>query len=322
MSTRKIWNGTQWVQIGASIDDIEIVTSSAGAVDPSKLYFIASDATPGDLVTFRVNGKLGSGIWFGGNELWAPTQQATGGTETIIDVAGTPYKVHTFTASGDFEVLIPSLGVEYLVVGAGGDGGTANSAGLYYSGGGGGAGGTVKTGTTTLSAGILSCTLGIGVDTSFNSIVATKGISGSVGANPKAGNGGSNADYSGGVGPSSASNVTGGGGGAGAVANGSNGSVSGSSSSGTGGAGGAGVISSISGTSTTYGSGGGGGHGYGGFGWSTAGGVNAGSGASVNNATNPVPNRGGGGGGGAGYSAPKNPSSGAAGIVIVRYPLA
>ena len=321
MSSRKIWDGSQWVQIGTSIDDIEIVTSSASAVDPSKIYFVASGATPGDLVTFRVNGKLGSGVWFGGNQLWVPPQQATGGTETIIDVAGTPYRVHTFTTSGDFEVLIPSLSVEYLLVGAGGNGGTSNSAGPYYSGGGGGAGGTVKTGIMTLSNGILPSTLGIGADTSFNGMIATKGLHGSVGANPKAGNGGSNADYSGGVGPSSASNITGGGGGAGAATNGSNGSVSGSSSSGTGGAGGVGVISSISGTDTTYGSGGGG-HGYGGFGWSTAGGANAGSGASVNNATNPVPNMGGGGGGGAGYSSPKNPSTGAAGIVIIRYPLA
>ena len=118
MSSRKIWDGSQWVQIGTSIDDIEIVTSSASAVDPSKIYIVASGATPGDLVTFRVNGKLGSGVWFGGNELWTPSQQATGGTETTIDVAGTPYRVHTFTTSGDFEVLIPSLSVEYLLVGA------------------------------------------------------------------------------------------------------------------------------------------------------------------------------------------------------------
>lgn len=199
MSTRKIWNGTQWVQIGASINDIEIVTSSAGAVDPSKLYFVASDATPGDLVTFRVNGKLGSGVWFGGNELWTPTQQATGGTETIIDVAGTPYKVHTFTTSGDFEVLIPSLNVEYLCVGGGGNGG-GSSAGR---GAGGGAGGDVYSSTTILNVGIYNCSVAVASNTAFDTIhTSLKGGDGAVSGTDNGGGGGSNSTASGGA-PSS-----------------------------------------------------------------------------------------------------------------------
>jgi hypothetical protein len=322
--TRKIRQGGQWVQVsGANIDSVEVVQNSVDAIDPSKLYLIANSVTPSDLVTFRVNGKLGSGIWFGGNEMWVPPVQAVGGAETDIMVSGTPYRVHTFTSNLDFEVLVASLNVEYLIVGAGGNGGTANSVGLYYSGGGGGAGGDVLAGVITLGNGIYACTAGAGSDSSIASVAtATKGANGGAGANPKAGNGGSNTNYTGGAGPSSASNVTGGGGGAGASANGSNGSVSGSSASQTGGAGGEGVLSSITGTAIVYGSGGGGGHGYGSFGIARAGGTGAGTGAAVNNATDPIANRGGGGGGAAGYSGPKNASNGAAGVIIIRYPLA
>ena len=302
MSTRKIWNGTQWVQIGASINDIEIVTSSAGAVDPSKLYFVASDATPGDLVTFRVNGKLGSGVWFGGNELWTPTQQATGGTETIIDVAGTPYKVHTFTTSGDFEVLIPSLNVEYLCVGGGGNGG-GSSAGR---GAGGGAGGDVYSSTTILNVGIYNCSVAVASNTAFDTIhTSLKGGDGAVSGTDNGGGGGSNSTASGGA-PSS-----GGGGGGGATA----GSPA---SGGTGGNGAAGTSSSVSGATVVYGSGGGGGT-WSGSGAGGSGGSGAGNGG--HSWTPAIANRGGGGGGRGGWEG-GSPGPGAAGVIIIRYPLA
>ncbi|MCA9332035.1 hypothetical protein KC968_03795 [Candidatus Saccharibacteria bacterium] len=329
MSTRKIWNGTQWVQIGTSIDDIEIVTSSASAVDPSKLYFVASGATPGDLVTFRVNGKLGSGVWFGGNELWTPTQQATGGTETIIDVAGTPYRVHTFTTSGDFEVLIPSLSIEYLVVAGGGAGGYKPV--TNYSGAGGGAGGVLTGAGLELVFGAHNITVGgggiatipgnNGENSSISTLVTAIG-GGKGGANSPGGSGGSGggAGYSSNFGAGTTGQGYAGGsttptgpvyligaGGGGASSAGA--SVSSSSNTTPRANGGSGLSSSISGIAITYASGG-----KGGAGTSHAqGNLNGDSG---------MPNTGSGGGGaGAGPSATIG-GQGGSGIVIIRYPAA
>jgi hypothetical protein len=47
---------------------------------------------------------------------------ATGGSVTTYTDAGTTYKVHTFTSSGDFEVT-SSGSAEYLIVAGGGGGG-------------------------------------------------------------------------------------------------------------------------------------------------------------------------------------------------------
>ena len=63
--------------------------------------------------------------------------KATGGTVTTA--AGKT--IHTFTASGTFEVISSSLSsVDYLVVAGGGGGGAASAGGIRH-GGGGGAGG-------------------------------------------------------------------------------------------------------------------------------------------------------------------------------------
>lgn len=311
MSRRKIWNNGQWVQVGGmNIDGFEVVEDSADAVDPTKLYLIADGVSPGELVTFRVNGVLGSGIWFGGNELWTPTLQATGGTVTDIMVAGTPYRVHTFTSSLDFEVLTTSLQVEYLVVGAGGAGGSYASA---RSGGGGG-GGNVYSSTATLQTGVYPCTVGVGLDSIFGSVhTSLKGGDGSVGG-ANGGAGGANASYTGGAG-----GTIGGGGGAGG-ANGSAGSGN------NGGNGALGVTSSITGSPVIYGSGGGGG-GYanGGSYPGGTGGSGAGNGDGGSLGTDAQANRGGGGGGrdGWGTRAGTNvPRPGGSGIIVVRYPLA
>jgi hypothetical protein len=47
---------------------------------------------------------------------------ATGGTVTDIVVDGVPYRVHTFTTSGDL-VVTQGGEVEYLIVAGGGGGG-------------------------------------------------------------------------------------------------------------------------------------------------------------------------------------------------------
>jgi hypothetical protein len=54
--------------------------------------------------------------------------EATGGTVTEITDGGIDYKVHTFTSSGTFEVLIGEADVEYLVVAGGGSGGGGSGA--------------------------------------------------------------------------------------------------------------------------------------------------------------------------------------------------
>ncbi|MCC6007889.1 MAG: hypothetical protein JJU40_09435, partial [Rhodobacteraceae bacterium] len=62
---------------------------------------------------------------------------ASGGDETVIAEAGRYWRVHTFTASGVFQVSRGGR-VEYLLVGGGGAGGGTGSGG---GGGGGRAGG-------------------------------------------------------------------------------------------------------------------------------------------------------------------------------------
>jgi len=232
---------------------------------------------------------------------------ASGGVITTID----GYKIHTYTVSGTFTPSLTKEGkVEVLVVGGGGGG--AN----YNPHGGGGGGGAVVSGF-----------INIAKNTSpISVVVGTGGASGSGGGTSyfstfTSPGGNSGSGYSGGSsgtanagsngGPSS-----GGGGGGGAK-------TVGLGTAAGGHFGGEGFGSSISGTLKSYGGGGGGGGSpYSGSsnspGVGLSGGANGAWGSS--NASVAVANSGGGGGGGSLFSDPdRYASSGADGIVIIRY---
>jgi hypothetical protein len=68
---------------------------------------------------------------------------ATGGTMTEATISGTTYIVHTFTSSGNFQVLSGKSDIQYLVIAGGGTGGGPNT-NFGGSGGGGGAGGLLQ----------------------------------------------------------------------------------------------------------------------------------------------------------------------------------
>lgn len=325
--TRKIRQGGQWVQVGgAGISGIEVIADSDDATDLGKLYFITNDSTSSSLTTFRVNGKLGTGIMFDGSELWAPSVQATGGIESIINVSGTPNRVHTFNSNFDFEVLVSTLSVEYLVVGGGGGGG--NKPVTNYSGAGGGAGGMINGSNLTLNQGVYSIVVGNGgspgnkgEDSSIgNLIVAVGGGRGGSNSAGQAGGSGGGAGASNNFGTGIAGQgfnggsttntgpvylIGAGGGGAGSVGS----SISTSAANTPRANGGLGATSLISGNSKVYATGGKGGAGS--------------SHAEGNlNGENGVPNLGNGGGGaGAGTNASLG-GSGGSGIVIIRYPIA
>ena len=100
--------------------------------------------------------------------------KGSGGTITEINVSGTFYEVHTYTATGSSTFTPPSgaSNVEYLVVAGGGGGGRS----IDRTGGGGGAGGvlngssfgvTVQAYTVTVGAGGAANTAG------SNSVFAT-----------------------------------------------------------------------------------------------------------------------------------------------------
>ena len=138
MSTRKIWNGSQWVQIGGEVpDQIQGITQSnfdsLSTPDSSTIYAITNASGVGVANSMRINQSLVTKMYVGATEIWSPPVYAIGGTVTDIDVGGAMWRVHTFTDSGQFEVLQPSLDIEYLIVAGGGGGG--------YGGGGGNFGG-------------------------------------------------------------------------------------------------------------------------------------------------------------------------------------
>lgn len=280
---------------------------------------------------------------------------ATGGdiVETIT-VAGTIYKVHTFTTVGTTTLNVQVGGnFEYLVVAGGGGGGATTSS--AYAAGGGGAGG-FRTGMLTLSAGNYTVTVGgggtggaaggqnngaTGGDSVLSTItsagggggaggggsVARNGLAGGSGGGGSrtAGAGGSgntpttspSQGNSGGAGSDSSSSYGGGGGGGAGGA--------GQAGSGTkGGNGGAGSASSISGTSKTYAGGGGGGH-YNSTGTAGTGGSGGGGNGSTGSAAggNGTASTGGGGGGNGSASTSNGAGgNGGSGIVIVRYAIA
>jgi hypothetical protein len=263
---------------------------------------------------------------------------ATGGNVTTSGA----YTVHTFTANGTFQVTSGSKSVEYLVV-AGGGGGARFS-------GGGGAGGLL-TGSTTVSTGLYTVTVGAGgsggsgavdstptwggtgANSAFGLITASGGGGGAsrssgfagVAGNPGGSGGGAspadNSPQTGGAatppgqGNKGGDKVTstgwGGGGGGGAGAAGADSSLN------VGGNGGIGVIWPSGGA--TYYAGGGGGSSYN-FNTAGTGGLGGGGNGKSDNASagdSGTPFTGGGGGGGAYPSG--NGGAGGSGIVIIRY---
>ena len=260
---------------------------------------------------------LSSGVFSAGSTfnlygIDAGQPKANGGT-TIVNT-GTHW-IHTFTSTDVFELQVPSLTVDYLVVAGGGGGG--------FNGGGGGGAGGYRSGTSLLMNTQSKYTVLVGAggaspyagekgsNSSIHTISATGGGFGRQGGDSPAGNGGSG----GGGGYSGYTPGTGGTGNEGGYSpvegyNGGNGQTNGyggggggSASAGqTGGSAGSGTSNSLSGSAITYAVGGSGG--FGGSGGS-AGGTGA-------------VNRGNGGGGGANAA---NGGPGGSGIVIVKYPV-
>ena len=153
-----------------------------GSPDPATMYMII-DNTGGnnDAQSFRINQRLVQKIMVGGNQLWQPVVWATGGTVSDIDVSGVMWRVHTFTSSGSFEVLQPSLDIEYLIVAGGGRGGDGGAS-WGWSGGYGGGGG-VLSGSSSLPSSVYPISIGNGGttpgsnggNTTFNGLVAVGG---------------------------------------------------------------------------------------------------------------------------------------------------
>ena len=230
---------------------------------------------------------------------------ATGGTITTYG----SNKVHTFTTVGTttFTITSPSIiSLTYLVVAGGGAGGVGR-------GGGGGAGG-VLTGTTNLSAGSYTITVGAGGTNAFNDAQGGDGGSSSIGSTVVTTGGGGgggwtiNAGRNGGSGGGASAASTaaagtgisgqgfagsvrltdligGGGGGAGAAATNQNGAI--------------GITSMITGSTTYY-----------------AGGGGAGGGNGGNNPDSGVQYTGGGSGGTG--AAAQTAGTGGSGVVILR----
>jgi hypothetical protein len=274
-----------------------------------------------------------------------PTQfVATGGSTTTSG----GYKYHVFTSNGTFSVSAGSRTVQTVCI-AGGGGTSTNIAG------GGGAGGLSYNSGWTAGTGNYSIVVGgggggaaKGNDTTFTGL--TTAVGGGIGAAQGSGPGGNGGSGGGGQGAGSAGQMVpgsgtagqgnsggygfsgashGGGGGGGA------GGVGGNAGSGPGGAGGSGtnsystwlsaissLMTGISGwttaTSTGYIAGGGGGASYQSSGVSggAGGGGNSGNASNGGGGSTPITNTGGGAGGGFSGN-----TSGASGLVIVRYAL-
>lgn len=264
-----------------------------------------------------------------------------GNTVTKITDNGINYAVHTFTSSGNFELISNNVEVEYLIVAGGGGGGETI--------GGGGGGGGVKINNMFINKNIYPIIIGSGgtggqdnksgtypggssgTNSSFNNVISLGGGAGGgynlTGTGTGGGNGGGqgaangngvgagNGNYNGGTSSNNQNSGAGGGGSA---------QVGGNSISGTPGKGGNGLQSKINGTLTYYAGGGGGGArnpsgGTGGLGG--LGGGGAGGTGSANGITGTI-NTGGGGGGGGYQNSPVVEASGGnggSGIVIIRY---
>ena len=307
----------------------------------------------------RFNTDIGAPEVYDGNN-WSRVRDssplATGGTVVHTDVNGIPYRIHYFTSIGNSTLTVTSGGeFEYLIV-AGGGGGGSSPNNPNDACGGGGAGGFL-TGTTTLTPGTYTISVGDGGDginasltpgtdgsnSSAFGLTTTGGGGGATqttagrpgGSGGGAGNGGGTGPYAGGTGVSgqgfAGGNVStgsnnwigAGGGGAGEPGRSGNQGTAGQ------GYGGNGRTSNITGITKFYAGGGAGGEpgGIRGGGGGTApegfGGLGGGAdGGSRDDATDKAPNgwrnTGGGGGGAMGYTSDFG-GDGGAGIVIVRY---
>ena len=249
--------------------------------------------------------------------------------KTFVEQGGVNYTVFMWNSTGTTEVTIPDTvdNIGYLIVGAGGSGGTG------INSGGGGAGGLVYNPGTYITPGThLSITVGNYLewgqseDSSIGLAVAEGGGGGGTddGYSPAGGGsgGGGHADvsdygYGGGTsgqgnngGYGYVGNFGGGGGGGGKSTAGQAGTSS------NGGQGGTGELNNITGINTRY-AGGGGGMGYGGHGgYAGLGGGGTGeSGGGVHDEVAATPNT---GGGGAGTDSSTN-HRGGTGVVFLRY---
>lgn len=294
-------------------------------------------------------GAGASGIVIVRYKIYTTTQasnriQATGGTESIITVAGQKYKLHVFNSTAALNVTNAGSEdqyLEYLIVAGGGGGGGR--------GGGGGAGGVIpgqlRPTITNYAINVGNGGLGTiqgqrsatnGENSSAFDLVATGGGAGGNYRNGPGAIGGSgggcgaadgdidNSGAAGGAGVKKQGNRGGsntdgaysGGGGGGAGAPGGNPTRAGTNS--TAGAGGIGITSDITGESKYY-AGGGGGSGIAG---STrgAGGRGGGGDGGASSGGAGTPNTGGGGGAGGSSQGVWSPGGpGGSGIVIVRY---
>jgi hypothetical protein len=274
-------------------------TAAFNATTAIKIPVGTTGERPGTPVAgqLRYNSTLDQAEVYSGTE-WKAVGgspfDASGGTETTVD----GFKIHTFTTSGTFTPALNREGkIEYLVVGAGGSG-AYNS----IQGGGGGGAGDVKTGFLTIAKGTAPMTVTVGTNvsgngnpSSFSTITSNGGTAGS------GRSGGTSGSGIAGGGPSDGGGAGGGAKSAEIYPRGLN----------VGGEGGRGLGSSISGIYKEYGGGG------------------AGAGKNGLFETFPEPMYGGGsrdilpvansGGGGSGGCGGYGATTGANGVVIIRY---
>jgi hypothetical protein len=210
--------------------------------------------------------------------------EATGGTITIEDDyndSGQKWAVHTFTASGDFEVVASINPFHALLIGGGGAAASPSGNGAQgFTGGGGGSGGVLEFDDITLDIGKHSVVVGNGAvgsatDDGNGYRGGPGGKSTFAGREVKGGGGGGNGPWAGGgvtFNPGGGAGGSGGGGGWGNGESGGGGGTlgqgtsgtSGGTQSGNGGAGGGagdgtstspsggGRVSTITGSSVTY----------------------------------------------------------------------
>jgi hypothetical protein len=260
--------------------------------------------------------------------------EATGGEINTYVIGNITYRIHTFTASGNFVVTAGTGAIEYLVVGGGGGGGR-------WGAGGGGAGGyrtdviniTIGSYPVTVGAGGAGATTNAGSSISgsnsvFGSITSLGGGGGGsrdgdgTGKNGGSGGGGGSSGSGGGSGTAGQGNAGGTGGpNAPAYAGGGGGGAGGSgtaSSTTVSGTGGAGLSNTIRTGSPIFYAGGGGGSSLdptsGGLGGVGGGGNGIISGTATPGNPGGI-NTGGGGGATQGITG----GAGGSGIVIIRY---
>jgi hypothetical protein len=142
-----------------------ITTAAASGLSNSIQYYVTTSTLD---ATNRITDTAGNAFaGISSDAIWRFTTAvpivATGGTITTINVGGTNYRVHTFTTVGTSTFTVTSGGgnVEYLIVGGGGGGGGVVGP-ISGNGSGGGGGGGVALGTTSVSSGSFTITVGNG----------------------------------------------------------------------------------------------------------------------------------------------------------------